>query len=290
MLDIPVKDQLNRYLFDSAHVRGELVQVSNTYQEIINNHQYPQAINLLLGELLVATSMLTALLKFEGNIAVQLQGDGPVSVVVVNGNDKQELRGVARFEGDIPSQKLTEMFAKGYMVITITPTQGERYQGIVALDKDTLAECLEAYFEQSEQLRTHFWLRSDGKNAAGMMIQALPDESDDDDGYDRIRQLTDTIKDDELYTLDENIILNRLYHQEDVRIFEPQALSFVCGCSKERSGRAIISIGRQEAESIVEEQGQITMHCDYCNTEYLFAEQDIAELFNDPEQNAEQLH
>jgi len=289
-LEKTVKDQLNRYLFDNAHVRGELVQANKTYQEIKNNHQYPTVINLLLGELLVATSMLTALLKFEGDIAVQLQGDGPVSVVVVNGDDKQQLRGVARVHGDITSSKLTEIFTKGYMVITITPTKGERYQGIVALDKDTLAECLEAYFEQSEQLKTHFWLRCDDENAAGMMIQALPNESDNDDAYHHLRQLTDTIKDQELFSLDANTILNRLYHQEDVRIFDPQDLSFVCGCSKERSGTAIISVGREEAESIIEEQGQITMHCDYCNTEYLFDLQDIAVLFNDPEENSQQLH
>lgn len=285
-----MKDQLNRYLFDNAHVRGELVQASTTYQEIISNHQYPQVINLLLGELLVATSMLTALLKFEGNIAVQLQGEGPVSVVVVNGDDKQQLRGVANVEGNVSSNKLTEIFTKGYMVITITPTQGERYQGIVALDKDTLAECLEAYFEQSEQLKTHFWLRSDENNAAGMMIQALPDESDNDDDYDNLRQLTATIKDEELFSLDANTILNRLYHQEEVRIFEPQELSFVCGCSRERSGAAIISVGREEAESIIQEQGKITMHCDYCNTEYLFTNTDVANLFHDPESNAQKIH
>ncbi len=285
-----MKDQLNRYLFDNAHVRGELVQASSTYQEIINNHQYPQVINLLLGELLVATSMLTALLKFEGNIAVQLQGDGPVSVVVVNGDDQQMLRGVARVEGEVTSNKLTEIFTKGYMVITITPNQGERYQGIVALDKDTLAECLEAYFEQSEQLKTHFWLRSDEENAAGMMIQALPDESGTDDDYDNLRQLTATIKDEELFTLEANTILNRLYHQEEVRVFEPQDLSFSCSCSRERSGAAIISVGREEAESIIQEQGKITMHCDYCNTEYLFSGTDVANLFHDPEENSQKIH
>lgn len=285
-----MKDQLNRYLFDNVHVRGELVQANETYQQIIKNHQYPQAINLLLGELLVATSMLTALLKFEGNIAVQLQGEGPVSVVVVNGDDKQQLRGVARVEGEVNSSKLTEIFTKGYMVITITPTQGERYQGIVALDKDSLAECLESYFEQSEQLKTHFWLRSDEKNAAGMMIQAMPDESDNEDDYDNLRQLTATIKDQELFELDANTILNRLYHQEDVRVFDPQDLSFVCGCSQERSGAAIISIGREEAESIIQEQEKITIHCEYCNCEYVFSDKDVAALFNDPKENSAQLH
>lgn len=286
-----MKDQLNRYLFDNVHVRGELVQVSNTYQEIINNHSYPAPINQLLGQLLAATSMLTALLKFEGDIAVQIQGQGPVSAIVVNGNDQQELRGVANITGDITSTKLTELFVKGYIVITITPKQGERYQGIVAVDKDTLAECLEEYFKQSEQLKTHFWLRADDNNAAGLMLQALPEESQaDDHAYENLHQLSATIKNEELFELEPNVILTRLYHQEEVRVFEPQPVTFKCTCSVERSGGAIISIGREEAETIISEQGNITMHCDYCNTKYEFGHVEVAQLFHDPQENNEQLH
>lgn len=286
-----MNDQLNRYLFDNVHVRGELVQVSNTYKEIIECHNYPAPVNHLLGQLLAATAMMTALLKFEGDIAVQIQGEGPVPMIVVNGNDKQELRGVANVTGDVTTTNLNDLFTKGYMVITITPSQGERYQGIVGLDKDTIAGCLEAYFEQSEQLKTHFWLCVNDKNAAGMMIQALPEEStNQSDEYDNLRQLSATIKDDELFELDANVILNRLYHQEEVRIFEPQPLTFKCTCSLDRSGNAIISIGRAEAESIIVEQGVITMHCEYCNTKYEFGNDDIAYLFNDPEENSEQIH
>lgn len=286
-----MKDQLNRYLFDNVHVRGELVQVSNAYKEIIACHNYPAPVNHLLGELLAATAMMTALLKFEGDIAVQIQGEGPVPMLVVNGNDKQELRAVANVTGDVTTTSLGELFTKGYMVITITPTQGERYQGIVGLDKDTIGGCLEAYFEQSEQLKTHFWLRSNDEHAAGMMIQALPEESvNQDDEYDNLRQLSATIKDEELFSLEPNVILNRLYHQEEVRIFDPQALSFKCTCSLDRSGNAIVSIGREEAESIIAEQGAITMQCDYCNTVYKFDDNDIAYLFNDPEKNNEQIH
>lgn len=285
-----MNDQLNRYLFDNVHVRGELVQISNTYKEIIESHNYPTPVNHLLGELLAATSMMTALLKFEGDIAVQIQGEGPVPMIVVNGNDKQELRGVANVTGAVTTSNLSELFTKGYMVITITPDKGERYQGIVGLDKDTIGECLEAYFAQSEQLKTHFWLRANDQDAAGMMLQALPEESNDDDGYYNLRQLTDTIKDEELFGLEANVILNRLYHQEEVRIFDPQSLSFKCTCSIERSAGAIISVGREEAESIIADEGSIKMHCDYCNTEYEFNADDVAQLFHDPKENEKQLH
>ena len=288
-----MKDQLNRYLFDNIHVRGELVQATQAYQEITANHDYPQPVQHLLGELLVATAMLTALLKFEGTIAVQLQGNGPMPLAVVNGNDQQQLRGVARVTGEITTSDLIELFErKGYMVITITPTTGERYQGIVALDKPTLGECLEAYFLQSEQLKTHFWLHVDDNNAAGIMIQALPSDPDQQDvtadDYSHLQQLTATIKSQELFELEANDVLNRLYHQEEVRIFEPQDLTYLCGCSKERSASAIISIGREEAESILAELEQIEMHCDYCNTKYQFNSDDIANLFNDPDDN--QVH
>lgn len=286
-----MNDQLNRYLFDNVHVRGELAQVSNTYREIINNHDYPTAVNTLLGQLLAATSMLTALLKFEGDIAVQIQGEGPVPAMVVNGNDQQELRAVANVTGEVTTDKLTDLFKKGYMVITITPKQGERYQGIVAVDKDTIAEVLESYFAQSEQLKTNFWLFANEEHAAGMMLQALPEESQaDDDGYDNLHQLSATIKDEELFELEPQVILTRLYHQEEVRIFDPQDVSFNCTCSVERSGSAIISIGREEAEAIITEQGSIQMHCDYCNTKYEFGSEDVAQLFHDPSENSDQLH
>ncbi|NRA83401.1 MAG: Hsp33 family molecular chaperone HslO [Gammaproteobacteria bacterium] len=288
-----MKDQLNRYLFDKIHVRGELAQANQAYQDIIANHDYPQQVQHLLGELLVATAMLTALLKFEGTIAVQLQGDGPMPLAVVNGNDQQQLRGVARVTGEITTGDLTELFNnKGYMVISISPKKGERYQGIVALDKPTLAQCLETYFLQSEQLKTHFWLRADDQHAAGIMLQAMP--SDDDhqetsaDDYSHLQQLTATIKDQELFELAPHDILHRLYNQEEVRVFEPQLLSYVCGCSAERSATAIISVGREEAESIISEQGHIEMNCDYCNTLYTFNSDDIAKLFNDPTDN--QVH
>ena len=143
---------LHRYLFENLSVRGELVQLDSAYQHILASKDYPQPIRNLLGELQVATSLLTATLKFEGSITLQLQGDGPVSLAVINGDHEQKLRGVARWEGHIDANAtLHQLIGKGHLVITISPKQGERYQGVVGLEGDTLAEILEGYFERSEQ-------------------------------------------------------------------------------------------------------------------------------------------
>ena len=146
---------LNRYLLDDLYVRGELVQLDSAYQSIIANKNYPAPLQGLLGELLVATTLLTATLKFEGSITLQLQGDGPVSLAVINGDHEQKVRGVARFDGNIDDEaSIHDMLGKGHLVITIDPKQGERYQGIVALDGNNLSEIIEGYFANSEQLRT----------------------------------------------------------------------------------------------------------------------------------------
>lgn len=277
------QDFLNRYLFDGVSVRGELVQLGDTYQQIISSTDYPAPIKTLLGELLVATSLLTATLKFEGSITVQLQGDGPVSLAVINGDQNQKLRGVARWEGDIKEDSsIHDLMGKGYMVITILPTKGERYQGVVGLEGETMAECLEAYFKNSEQLKTRIWLRAgefEGQpKAAGMLLQVMPDGQGSEGDFEHLETITDTVKDDELFSLDAQDLLYRLYHQEEVKVFEPQAVSFECGCSRDRSGSAVISLHPDEIEKILAEDGKVSLHCDYCGTDYDFDSIDIAAL------------
>ncbi|VDZ54337.1 Heat shock protein 33 [Serratia odorifera] len=186
--------------FENYAVRGELVTISETYQQMLANHDYPAPVQTLLGEMLVATSLLTATLKFEGDITVQLQGDGPLKLAVINGNNQQEMRGVARLQGEIADDStLHQMIGNGVMVITITPAEGERYQGIVALEGATLAACLENYFQQSEQLPTRLFIRTgeaaDKPAAGGMLLQVLPAQDDKNaDDFDHLVQLTHTIK------------------------------------------------------------------------------------------------
>ncbi|MGM3162685.1 Hsp33 family molecular chaperone HslO [Dickeya undicola] len=276
-------DQLHRYLFENHAVRGELVTVSDTFQQMLVNHDYPAPVKNLLGEMLVATSLLTATLKFSGDITVQLQGDGPLKLAVINGNHQQQMRGVARLQGDIAADSsLHDMVGNGYLVITITPTEGERYQGVVGLDGDNVAACLENYFQQSEQLPTRLFIRTgehDGRQcAAGMLLQVLPAQHGNREDFDHLTQLTATVKSEELFGLEANEVLYRLYHQENVTLYEPQPVAFQCHCSRERCADALMTLSADEVNDILAQDGQIDMHCDYCGSHYLFSPQDIAEL------------
>ncbi|EJL6389184.1 Hsp33 family molecular chaperone HslO [Vibrio vulnificus] len=286
---------LNRYLFEDLSVRGELVQLDEAYQRIISSKDYPAALQKLLGELLVSTTLLTATLKFEGSITIQLQGDGPVSLAVINGDNEQKIRGVARWEGHIADDAtLHDMMGKGYMVITIEPKKGERYQGIVGLEGDNLEQVLEGYFERSEQLKTRIWIRTgehEGKaHAAGMLIQVVPDGTGSENDFEHLEQLTNTVKNEELFTLPAKELLYRLYNQEQVRLFEPQNVEFRCGCSRERSGAAIVTVDKNEIYDILASDGSVSLHCDYCGTTYLFDESDVNKLYEEAASEPKTLH
>lgn len=286
---------LNRYLFEDLSVRGELVQLDEAYQRIISSKEYPAALQKLLGELLVSTTLLTATLKFEGSITIQLQGDGPVSLAVINGDHDQKIRGVARWEGDIAEDaSLHDMMGKGYLVITIEPKKGERYQGVVGLEGETLADVIEGYFANSEQLKTRLWIRTgehEGKkHAAGMMIQVMPDGTGTPVDFEHLEQLTATVKNEELFTLPANELLYRLYNQDSVRLYEPQPVEFHCGCSRERSGAAIITVDKTEIYDILAEEGSISLHCDYCGTSYTFDESEITELYTQATSDNKTVH
>lgn len=288
-------DQLHRYLFEQFAVRGELVTVSETWKQILENHNYPQPVKAVLGELLVATSLLTATLKFAGDITVQLQGDGPMSLAVINGNNQQQMRGVARVQGDIPENAdLKTLVGNGYLVITISPEEGERYQGVVGLEGDTLAACLEDYFMRSEQLPTRLFIRTgevDGQPAAGgMLLQVLPAQDAQTNDFEHLATLTETIKAEELFTLSATDVLWRLYHEEEVTVYDPQAVEFKCTCSRERCAGALKTLPDEEIDSIMVEDGEIDMHCDYCGTHYVFNSMDIAEIRNNASPADPQVH
>lgn len=279
-------DQLYRYIFNQANIRGELVQLQQSYQSVIESYDYPPVIQKLLGELMAATCLLTATLKFEGEVSLQLQGEGPVKYAVINGTHDQKLRGVARWDEQLAQlpEQFEQLFIKGVLAITITPKDGERYQGMVALDKPSLGECIEAYFEQSEQLATKVMLKTsisaDMPHAAGILLQVLPTSSqatevEDRPDFEHLAQLTDTLTEQEMFSLPAKEILYRLYHQEDAELFTPQAVVFQCSCSRERSASALANVDKQELLDIVVADGDVSMNCQYCHAEYRFDAIDI---------------
>jgi molecular chaperone Hsp33 len=280
-----MSDQLQRFIFDDYQIRGEIARAHNSFSEIIKNHHYPTEIVNIIGELLIATSLLTATLKFAGKISVQLQGDGPLNLAVINGNQDQELRGTARVDGDTTGLSFKQLIGKGHLLITITPDNGERYQGIVELRKESLSECLEDYFAQSEQLPTRIILHAnniDKPQAAGLLLQTLPAVNEDhEEQFQHVSALASTVKEEELYTLENDQLLHRLYHQETLRLFEPTAISFKCSCSKARCLSSLASIAPEEILEMLEENGAIDMHCEYCASDYHFEADDLKILLTD---------
>lgn len=275
-------DQLLRFLFRERDVRGEVVKVGASLDAVLAGHQYPQPVKQLLAELVAATSLLTATLKFEGQIAVQLQGDGPVRFIAVNGNDQQQFRGVARLQSEIQGDSFAELIGQGYMLVTITPNQGERYQGIIPLVSDSLTATLEAYFNQSEQLPTRLYLHTEigeqQSQAAGLLLQVLPvDQEKSREDFAHIELLADTLTREELLTLAPEESLYRLFHQEIVELFPAQPVQFVCGCSRDKSESAIISLGADVIDEYIAE-GKLDISCEYCNTIYHFDAADLQQL------------
>lgn len=275
-------DQLLRFLFRERDVRGEVVKVGASLDAMLAGHQYPQPVKQLLAELVAATSLLTATLKFEGQIAVQLQGDGPVRFIAVNGNDQQQFRGVARLQSEIQGESFAELIGQGYMLVTITPNQGERYQGIIPLVSDSLTATLEAYFNQSEQLPTRLYLYTEigeqQSQAAGLLLQVLPvDREKSREDFAHIELLADTLTREELLTLPPEESLYRLFHQEIVELFPAQPVQFVCGCPRDKSASAIVSLGADVIDEYIAE-GKLDISCEYCNTIYHFDSADLQQL------------
>lgn len=280
-----MSDQLQRFLFENYQIRGEISRADHSFNEIIKNHDYSPEVNRVVGELLVATTLLTAMLKFEGKIAVQIQGDGPLNLVVINADQNLELRGTARCEADTSGLSFKELVGKGNLMITVSPENGERYQGIVALDKDSLSECLEDYFRQSEQLATHIILHADSDQktqAAGLLLQTLPATSENhEEDFNHVSALASTLKAEELYTLSNEDLLYRLYHQEEVRLFDLQPITYKCSCSVERCLSSLASIAPEEILEMLKETGSIDMHCEYCASDYHFEADDLRILLTD---------
>ena len=278
----PDGDTLFRFLFEHTDVRGLVVHLDAAWRAVLERHDYPPPARALLGQAMAATCLLGATVKFEGSLTLQLQGPGPVSLVLVQVGPQRTLRGLANWRGEVPESPLHALVGEGgRLAITIDPGEGgERYQGIVSLDgcRD-LAAALEDYFDRSEQLQTRLWLTADGERAAGMLLQQLPGKGGDPDAWNRMVQLGLTLTEKELLGLHHRDLLRRLFHEEDVRVFDGLPVSFRCSCERGRIERVLRALGPEEMRSILEEEGVVSVNCEFCNQKYEFDAVDVEMLF-----------
>ena len=276
-------DQFRKFLFEHSQIRGAWVHLTDSYSEILAQTTYPTPVTRLLGESLAASVLMSSTLKFHGTLSLQANGDGPITTLLAECSHDRHIRGIARFENadDASGDNLNELLGQGRMAITITPEQGQRYQGVVPRESDTLAGALEEYFERSEQLATRLFLFADGEQCAGLLLQRLPGATEEDDElWERVAHLAATISADELLGLDSETVLHRLFHEEEVRLFDREPVAFRCTCSRERTLAALQSLGKEECYNILEEQGSIEMDCQFCHAHYQFQRIDIDQLFS----------
>ena len=288
-----MSDQNTRFLLPDHHVRGQIVQLDRSYQGVLANADYPPEVAVQLGQALAAVSALGSTIKLDGSIILQVQGDGPLHTLVAQANNAGEIRGLARgFENIDEEQGFGALLGQGRLVITIDGEGGRRYQGIVQLEGDRLAAVLGNYFDQSEQLRTHIHLAADPRQAACFLLQQLPGDNTGDQSelWQEALVLSQTLSDPELLTLPARQILHRLFHELDVQLFEPAALSFRCRCSREKIVPAILQMGYPEAMALVETEGEIRADCEFCNRGYRFDAVDVAGLFKSQQQAPSQTH
>lgn len=280
-------DNLQRFIFDNASIRGEWVHLNQTWQEVINRREYPKPIRDVLGQLLAAAGLLAATVKIDGRLVMQVKSSGPLSLMVVECTSNNTLRALAQWdeEADIADDiSLADLTGEGTLVISIeVEGLAKPYQGIVSLDGSSISGLLETYFKQSEQLSTRIWLAANDTSVSGLFVQQLPsvdkESEEEEEHWSRVSQLAATVTDKELLDLEATTLLNRLFYEEQVRLLAKTELEFACNCSRERVAKTISLLGQEDAMDLLEEQGQVEVACEFCNEHYHFDGTDIALIF-----------
>lgn len=276
------KDQLQRFIFEHADIRGSIVRMEKSYQQIIQQQNYPPKVKQLLGEALLACLLLADSIKFEGRLSLQFQGDKRLSMLLVQCDHQLQLRGFARFTENLSDEDYEQAFLNGQLALTISPDKStQAYQSLVSINSSSMAENLMYYFAQSEQLSTRIWLTADETQVAGMMLQLLPEGGslEREEFWEYATQIGQTITKEELLSLDNIEILHRLYHETELRIFDPRPIAFKCQCSQDKMREVLRVLGEEEAKELLQEQQSIQVSCDFCNQEYQFDDIDIAIIF-----------
>ena len=308
--ELPETDTLHRFVFENTPVRGNMVNLTHTLTQALKLQTIPTGLRKSLGELMAASALLSATLKMNGSIVLQIQSKGALKLLVVECNANFGMRATAKWSGEVTdNQNMFDLIENGQFIITLDPKlnsaktaqdkdastdnvnlgKNQIYQGIVPLEGDSIAEVLENYMMRSEQIDTRIWLYCDEKSAGGLLIQKLPDtmnqttrgleqKAHDLETWNRVQHLASTITEAELLNLPAKTILTRLFNQEDVRLFDAAQTHFYCSCSRDSVSNMLRMLGNEEITSILEEQNKIEVNCDFCNTQYTFDKVDASAL------------
>ncbi|MDX1626075.1 MAG: Hsp33 family molecular chaperone HslO [Wenzhouxiangellaceae bacterium] len=273
-------DHLQRVLLEEANARCVVVRVDEVFREVRERAALPAAVADLLGEALAVTALCSSGVKFQGRVSLQLRSGGPLKLLMADCTDDGGMRGLARTdeEAGLSATGFADLVRGGVLTMTIEPSgRGRTWQGIVPLEGESMREAIENYFAQSEQLPTRLLLAVDGKRAAGVLLQRMPGEGDDE-AWERVCHLLATLGPREMLSLDAETLLHRLFHEERRRLFPSRPLRFHCPCSRERVATVLRGLGREELESILAAEGEIEVHCEFCNQRYAFDEVDVRGL------------
>lgn len=280
-------DYLQKFLFEHAPIRGEFVHLDTAWREILERHDYPDILRDMMGELTAAAVLLAATLKLKGSLVLQIIGNGAIKLLVVECSGDLQLRATAKWSGNLLHGNFAELIGEGKFAITLDPKDGgQPYQGIVETNGSSVAEVLQNYMSRSEQLDTHLVLAADGERAAGMLLQKLPEgheqlESYDPDTWNRVLILADTLSAKELLASSAATVIGHLYHEDDIRLFEAQRVSFACSCSRDNVATMLKMLGQEEVDEILSERDNIEVHCEFCNQRYEIDKVDAKLIFVD---------
>lgn len=288
----PCADSLYRFVVEGSNVRGQLVYLDESWRELAARHDYPPAVLRLLGEAVSAAALLSATIKFDGALTIQASGDGGLRLLIAEATASGTVRGLARWKEKLEGTLLPELLGNGRLAITIDPGAGrERYQGVVALEGDSLSQSLRGYFAHSEQLPTRLWLAVEEERLAGLLLQWVPDErrgfSRDADAdalvnaWQQTVEHANALEPAELLELGVVELLARINGGRAVRLYPGESWRFLCSCSREKVAEMLRVLGRDDLESLIEEQQRVSVGCEFCNAVFKFDAIDVAQLFSE---------
>lgn len=274
-----MQDAVQRFTLEHTGIRGEIVRLTNSVQQATAKQHYPAVVRQTLNEFFAAAALLSTTIKFDGRLILQAKSTGQIRLIMAECHSDGTIRGIARGAAQADSDNFTELLSGGTLAMTLQPDKGEQYQGIVPLQGQSLAACLEYYFTQSEQLPTAFWFASTPQQVVAMMLQVLPSQQPLTDDWQQAVQLGATLTIEEMLTVDNETLLYRLFNSFGVRLHSSEAITFDCSCSSQRCLNAVHTLGQAEAEKLLQEQDAIKMDCEFCGQHYEFGSAEIARLF-----------